>query len=80
MWAVDKPLNPSLARDISRASAPKCAAWSVRGISLVVLLAGRVGERQRHAESRKTYLDYDYTPVPPLENLMLRQRIPISTW
>ena len=23
----------------------------------------------------KLYLDYDYTPVPPLENLLLRQRI-----
>ncbi len=37
MWAVDKPLNPSLARDIIEVSAPKCAAWSVRGISLVVI-------------------------------------------
>ncbi len=80
MWAVDKPLNPSLARDIIEASAPKCAAWSVRGISLVVIAAGRVGERQRHAESRKTYHRFDYTPVPPLENLMLRQRITDRTW
>ncbi|HBS6848762.1 TPA: phage tail protein, partial [Klebsiella pneumoniae] len=23
----------------------------------------------------KLWIDYDYTPVPPLENLMLRQRI-----
>jgi len=23
----------------------------------------------------KLFLDYDYTPVPPLENLLLRQRI-----
>ncbi|HID9744540.1 TPA: phage tail protein, partial [Proteus mirabilis] len=23
----------------------------------------------------KLTLDYDYTPVPPMENLMLRQRI-----
>ncbi|EER0855601.1 phage tail protein, partial [Escherichia coli] len=23
----------------------------------------------------KLYIDYDYTPVPPLENLSLRQRI-----
>ena len=23
----------------------------------------------------KLYIDYDYTPVPPLENLQLRQRI-----
>ena len=26
-------------------------------------------------ESGKLYIDYDYTPVPPLENLMFRQRI-----
>lgn len=24
---------------------------------------------------QKLYIDYDYTPVPPLENLTLRQRI-----
>ncbi|WP_081008427.1 phage tail sheath C-terminal domain-containing protein, partial [Vibrio alginolyticus] len=26
-------------------------------------------------KSGKLYIDYDYTPVPPLENLMLQQRI-----
>ncbi|MDW5308501.1 phage tail protein, partial [Acinetobacter baumannii] len=26
-------------------------------------------------KSGKFYIDYDYTPVPPLENLVLRQRI-----
>lgn len=28
-----------------------------------------------NASSSKLTIDYDYTPVPPLENLMLRQRI-----
>ncbi len=74
-WAVDKPLNPSLARDIIEGIRPNCAAWSVRGISLVVIAGWRVGERQRHSESRKTHHRLRLTPVPPLENLMLRQRI-----
>jgi hypothetical protein len=26
-------------------------------------------------KSGKLYIDYDYTPVPPLENLMFQQRI-----
>ena len=28
-----------------------------------------------HLKAGKLYIDYDYTPVPPLENLTLRQRI-----
>jgi len=76
LWAVDKPLNPSLARDIIEGINAKLRelkslgyiidgqAWFDAAINTAeVLKAG------------KLYIDYDYTPVPPLENLMFRQRI-----
>ncbi len=37
MWAVDKPLNPSLARDIIEGIRAKMRNWPVRAISLVVI-------------------------------------------
>lgn len=75
-WAVDKPMSPGLVRDIIEGVNTKFrelkgngyivdgGAWFDQDInSKDVLKAG------------KLYIDYDYTPVPPLENLMFRQRI-----
>lgn len=75
-WAVDLPMNPSLARDIVEGVNAKFRelkalgyiidgeAWYDDQVNDVVTL-----------KSGKLYIDYDYTPVPPLENLMFRQRI-----
>ncbi len=73
---IDAPLNPSLARDIIESINAKFrelktlgyiingSAWYDTDVnSATTLKAG------------KLYIDYDYTPVPPLENLNLRQRI-----
>lgn len=75
-WAVDKPMHPSLVRDI------------VEGINAAFrdlvrqgyLIGGQcwydeAANDKDTLKSGKLFLDYDYTPVPPLENLMLRQRI-----
>lgn len=75
-WASDKPLNPTLAKDIIDGINAKgremvrlgyllgFESWFDPAINTAeVLKAGGM------------YIDYDYTPVPPLENLMLRQRI-----
>ncbi len=76
MWAVDKPLNPSLVKDIIEGVNAKFrelkalgyiidgSAWYDTGVNDEVTL-----------KAGKLYIDYDYTPVPPLENLMFRQRI-----
>ena len=76
MWAVDKPLHPSLAKDILegiRNAGRRLVnqgyllgfdAWFDPEINTSDVL-----------QSGKMYIDYDYTPVPPMENLMLRQRI-----
>ncbi|MBI5917799.1 MAG: phage tail sheath protein [Nitrosomonadales bacterium] len=75
-WAVDLPLNPSLARDIIEGINAKFrelirlgyllggSAWYDPDVNSVTTL-----------KDGKLYIDYDYTPVPPLENLMFRQRI-----
>lgn len=76
MWAVDKPLTPSLARDIIEGINAKLREMVASGY----LLGGTcwldpVINTATLLKSGKFYIDYDYTPVPPLENLQLRQRI-----
>lgn len=76
MWAVDKPMNPTLVKDIIEGINAKFRELKAQGYIIdgsawydpsvndeVTLKAG------------KLYIDYDYTPVPPLENLQFRQRI-----
>lgn len=76
MWASDKPLTPSLARDIIEGIRAKLREMTTNGY----LLGGDcwIDEAANTKDTLKAgtlTLDYDYTPVPPLENLMLRQRI-----
>ncbi|HDR9048591.1 TPA: phage tail sheath protein [Burkholderia vietnamiensis] len=76
MPVVDGPLNPSLPRDIIETINGKFREWTSQGY----LMGGSSWYDPEPnttdvLKSGKAYLDYDYTPVPPLENLMLRQRI-----
>ena len=76
MTVVDGPLNPSLPRDIIESINGKFREWT----SLGYLIGGSSWfdpepNTSDVLKSGKGYLDYDYTPVPPLENLTLRQRI-----
>ena len=76
MTVVDGPLNPSLPRDVIESINGKFREWT----SLGYLIGGSSWfdpepNTSGVLKSGKAYLDYDYTPVPPLENLMLRQRI-----
>ena len=76
MWAVDKSMYPSLVKDILEGINAKfremktggyvigASAWYDESANEVASLAG--GD---------LFIDYDYTPVPPLEDLQLRQRI-----
>ncbi|HGN0867788.1 TPA: phage tail sheath protein [Providencia alcalifaciens] len=75
-WAVDKPLTPTLVKDIIDGINAKLRAMTNQGY----LLGGECWFDEKinvkeELKSGKAYLDYDYTPVAPLENLMLRQRI-----
>lgn len=73
---VDKPLHPSLARDIIEGINAKLRDLTAQGY----LLGGECwyDEEVNTKDTLKAgqlRLDYDYTPVPPLEDLNLRQRI-----
>lgn len=75
-WAVDKPLTPALAKDIIDSINAKLRNMTNQGY----LLGGECWfdpdvNIKEELKSGKLFIDYDYTPVPPLENLLLRQRI-----
>lgn len=76
MWAIDKPMHPTLVRDILEGVNAKLREWTRLGY----LLGGEAWfdpelNTKEVLKSGKLYIDYDYTPVPPLENLLFQQRI-----
>ncbi|EPJ7186839.1 phage tail sheath protein [Citrobacter amalonaticus] len=76
MWAVDKPITAMLIRDIVDGINAKFRELKTNGY--IVDAACWFDEEANDKETLKAgklFIDYDYTPVPPLENLTLRQRI-----
>lgn len=76
LWAVDKPLNPSLVKDILNGINAKFRELKALGY----IIDGNSwydedANSPTTLKDGKLYIDYDYTPVPPLENLQFRQRI-----
>jgi hypothetical protein len=75
-WAVDKPMHPTLVRDIIEGINAKGRELVNAGYLLGFnCWYDETANTKDTLKDGKLYLDYDYTPVPPLENLMLRQRI-----
>lgn len=75
-WAVDKPMHPTLVRDIIEGIKAKGRELVSNGylIGFDCWFDEEINTKEV-LKAGKLYIDYDYTPVPPLENLMLRQRI-----
>ncbi|WP_460645837.1 phage tail sheath protein [Leclercia adecarboxylata] len=76
MWAVDKPITATLIRDIVDGINAKFRELKTNGY--IVDATCWFDEEANDTETLKAgklFIDYDYTPVPPLENLTLRQRI-----
>ncbi|WP_261644384.1 phage tail sheath protein [Erwinia mallotivora] len=76
LWAVDKPLTPVLVREIIAGINAKFREL----VSAGYLLGASAWYDESANDSAtlkagKLAIDYDYTPVPPLEDLTLRQRI-----
>ncbi len=76
LWAVDKPLTPSLARDIIEGINAKFRELKALGY----IVDGKAwynpdANSAVTLKDGKLYIDYDYTPVPPLENLLFTQKI-----
>ncbi|WP_220816068.1 phage tail sheath protein [Pseudomonas paralcaligenes] len=75
-WASDKPLHPSLVRDIVESINAKFREMTTAGY----LIGGEcwfdpAANTKDTLSAGKLAIDYDYTFVPPLEDLQLRQRI-----
>ncbi|MNV08486.1 Phage tail sheath protein [compost metagenome] len=75
-WAVDKPLHPSLVKDILEGINAKFRELK----NLGYILNGQAWYDEEvnvsaTLKNGKLTLDYDYTPVPPLEDLTFQQRI-----
>ncbi|MNC10181.1 Phage tail sheath protein [compost metagenome] len=76
MWAVDKPITPVLIRDIVDGIKAKFRELKTTGYIVDAdCWFDETANDKESLKAGKLYLDYDYTPVPPLENLTLRQRI-----
>lgn len=76
LWAVDKPMHPSLVKDIIEGINAKFREWKALGF--IIDGSAWYDETANTVETLKDgklRIDYDYTPVPPLEDLSLRQRI-----
>ncbi len=75
-WAMDKPLSPGLASDIIDSVNAKIKELTSQGY----LLGGGAWydpklNTKETLKDGQLHISYDYTPVPPLEQLNFRQRI-----
>ncbi|HAV1709706.1 phage tail sheath C-terminal domain-containing protein, partial [Enterobacter hormaechei] len=76
MWAVDKPITATLIRDIVDGINAKFRELKTNGYIVdATCWFDEEANDEATLKAGKLYIDYDYTPVPPLENLTLRQRI-----
>ena len=76
MWAVDKPMTPTLVKDMIDGINAKMRSLTTQGY----LLGGECwfdpdANSKEELKDGQLAIDYDYTPVPPAENIKLRQRI-----
>lgn len=76
MWAIDKPMHGSLVNDMLEGIKAKQREWTRLGY----LMGGDAWydpelNSKDTLKAGKLYIDYNYTPVPPLEDLTFRQRI-----
>jgi phage tail sheath protein FI len=73
---VDKPLHPSLVKDMLESINAKFRDLKAQGY---IIDGSAWYDEQFNSKdtlkSGKLAIDYDYTPVPPLENLVFQQRI-----
>jgi phage tail sheath protein FI len=79
IWAIDKPLTPGLASDIVEQINETFRRLSRPGAAQRILGAEAWFDADanpiENLKAGKLLIRYKYTPVPPLENLLLRQEI-----
>ena len=73
---VDKPMHPSLVKDIIESINSKFASLTAQGYILgATAWYSDDSNTLEDLKNGKLVIDYHYTPVPPLENLLFQQRI-----
>lgn len=76
MWANDRPLTPVLVREIIAGINAKFRELVSAGYLLgASCWYDDTANDKDTLKAGRLSIDYDYTPVPPLEDLTLRQRI-----
>ncbi|HBE9116844.1 TPA: phage tail sheath protein [Citrobacter braakii] len=76
MWANDKPITATLIRDIIDGINAKFRELKSGGYIIdATCWFDEEADSKETLKAGKLFIDYDYTPVPPLEHLTLRQRI-----
>ncbi|HEV7287715.1 phage tail sheath subtilisin-like domain-containing protein [Sphingomonas sp.] len=79
IWAIDKQMNPGLARDIIEQINELFRKLARPGAAQMILGAEAWFDADanpiENLKAGKLLIRYKYTPVPPLENLLLRQEI-----
>lgn len=76
LWAVDRPVTPTLVRDMIDGINAKFR--ELKSVGLIIdgnCWYDESANTVATLKAGKLFIDYDYTPVPPLEDLTLRQRI-----
>ncbi|WP_295855191.1 phage tail sheath protein [uncultured Xylophilus sp.] len=76
MWAVDKPLHPSIVKDIIEGINAKFR--ELKAFGYIIDGSAWFNEEFNTSatlKSGKLTIDYDYTPIPPIEDLTFQQRI-----
>jgi phage tail sheath protein FI len=76
MWAIDRPVTPTLVRDMI--DGIKAKFRELKSAGLIIdgdCWYDETANDKDTLKAGKLFIDYDYTPVPPLEDLTLRQRI-----
>ena len=76
LWAVDKPMSETLNNDIIEGVNAKFRELKAQGyiVNAECYLDPELNTKES-LEAGKLWLDYDYTPVPPLEQLGFNARI-----
>ncbi len=79
LWAIDKPMHPTLAKDIVDGVNAKMREL----VANHYLIGGGAWldpakNQKEQLGAGKLTISYDYTPVPPLENLMFEQKITLD--
>jgi len=76
MWAVDKPLHASLVKDMLEGINSTFRELKAKGYLIDAnAWYDETANPVSALKDGRLAIDYDYTPVPPLEQLRLRQRI-----